>query len=76
MAKITVRRASGGGLLGLPIEIDGETVGRVRPKKELSHEVAAGKHEVTVKRWPAWVKAELELALEPEPAQAPEALAA
>lgn len=66
MAVITVKRASGGGMLGLPIEIDGETVGRVRPNKELSHEVSAGKHEVTVKRWPAWVKAELELAEDEE----------
>lgn len=61
MAKITVRRASGGGLLGLPIFIDGEKIGRVRPNKEISHEVTAGEHEVTVKRVPAWVKAEVEV---------------
>jgi hypothetical protein len=37
MARITIRRESGGGLLGLPVEIDGERIGRVRPKKEIGH---------------------------------------
>jgi hypothetical protein len=62
MATITVRRSSGGGMLGLPIEVDGEKIGRVRPNKEITHEVSAGPHEVKVKRVPAWVTAELELA--------------
>ena len=61
MARITVRRTGGGGLLGLPVHIDGEKIGRVRPNKQISHEVPAGRHEVTVKRTPAWVKAEVEV---------------
>jgi len=66
MASITIRRESGGGMLGLPVEVDGERIGRVRPNKEITHEVAAGRHEITVKRMPAWVKAEVELAEDEE----------
>lgn len=62
MATITIRRESGGGMLGLPVEIDGEKIGRVRPKKEISHEVEPGRHEVTIKRMPARVKAEVDVA--------------
>jgi hypothetical protein len=62
MARITIRRESGGGMLGLPVEIDGEKIGRVRPNKEISHEVGPGRHEVTVKRVPARVKAEVDVA--------------
>lgn len=62
MARITIRRESGGGMLGLPVEIDGEKIGRVRPKKEIGHEVEPGRHEVIVKRVPAQVKAEVDVA--------------
>ena len=61
MGTITVSRAPGGGALGLVISVDGEKVGRVRPNKSLSHEVAAGTHEVQVKRGWAHVEAEITL---------------
>lgn len=53
-------------MLGLPVQIDGEKIGRVRPKKEISHEVDAGSHEVIVKRVPAKVTAKIELSQDEE----------
>ena len=61
MATITIRRESGGGMLGLPVEIDGEKIGRVRPNKAIAHEVEPGRHEVMIKRVPARVTAEVEV---------------
>jgi hypothetical protein len=66
MAKITIRRTKEGGVLGILTEVDGEKIGRLRPKKEISHEVAAGRHELKLKRGMARVTAEFDLAEDEE----------
>jgi hypothetical protein len=66
VATITVRRTKEGGMLGILTEVDGEKIGRLRPKKELSHEVAAGRHELKLKRNFSGVEADFDLSEDEE----------